>query len=212
MLGLSRVIGAVLLLMLVALPCSFLGCVLTSAAQGEIDYILWSGNPFLTIAYSAARWLACLLAGPVLFIGLDFVYWLNCGEAGLVDWLILIELGVVAGAYWIFALLSVTDRGRLRDINPLAVVDLAHRLGWRALLVVLLAALLLLAHGAVLVAGITELHRKVLLGLVLLIGGWFSGVFWSTFFCRLLGVWLHRARVAPVEEEPAEAVPAGEAG
>jgi hypothetical protein len=33
-------------------------------------------------------------------------------------------------------------------------------------------------------------------GLLILTSGWLSGIFWSTFFCRLLGVWCHRSRVA----------------
>jgi hypothetical protein len=183
-------------LLVIGLPCSFLDCVLGSAVQGEVYYIRWSGNPLLTYLLSGARWLACFLAGPVVFAAAGFVYWLRCGEPKVVDWLILLELGVVAVAWQVFALLSVADRRRLRGLNLVAVVDLAHRLGGRALGVVVAAAALFLAHGWTLAAGTTQVHTAPLKGWAILAGAWASGVFWGTFFCRLLGVWCHRSRVA----------------
>jgi hypothetical protein len=187
-----------LLVMVSGIPCSFLDCVLSSSVEGEVRYIVWSGNPFLTVLLSGSRWLACFLAGPVVFAGTGFLYWLSWGDPSLLDWLILAELGVLAIAYHCFTLLSFTDRRRLRDLNPLAVADMVHRLGWRSL-VVLAAAGLLLAHGWVLVTGIAEMHNHFLVGTAILVGGWASGVFWSTFFCRLLGVWCHRSRLAVIE-------------
>jgi hypothetical protein len=97
--------------------------------------------------------------------------------------------------YWAFALLTLTEHGRLRSLNPVTVVDLTHRLGWRALAVVAAASCLLLAHACVLVYGVALVHTTAMTGLLILTGGWLSGIFWSTFFCRLLGVWCHRSRV-----------------
>jgi hypothetical protein len=188
---------ALLVVLAVGLPCSFLDCVLASAVQGEFFYLCWSGNLLVSVALSGLRWLACFVAGPIVFAGVGLVYWLHCGDPILLDWLIVAELGVVAIAYQVFAMLAVTERGRLRDANPLAVADLAHRLGWRALVVVLAFAALLLAHVLVLVTGVTELHDAAPLGLALLACGWTSIVFWSTFLLRLLGVWCHRTR-API--------------
>jgi hypothetical protein len=193
-LALLRLACVLVVLLTIGLPCSFLECVLNSAAEGEVYYIRWSGNALLTALLTGAKWLTSFLAGPVVFAGLGWLYWLNCGEPGLVDWLILTELGIVAIAYWVFALLAVTDRGRLRDLNPLAVADLAYRLGWRALAVVLGAALLLSAHGLVLLAGVAEVHNAPFRGGLILALGWASSIFWSTFFCRLLGIWCHRSR------------------
>jgi hypothetical protein len=205
---LLRLCCLVLVVLIVGLPCSFLERVLASAVDGEVSYICWSGRPVLTFLVSVARWLSCFLAGPGVFAVVGYLYWLNGGEMGTVDRLILAELGAVAGAYLLFALLSLTDRGWLRGLNPLAVVDLAHRMGYRALAVALAAGLVGLAHGWALLAGVATLHEELLLGLVLLAGGWASGVFWGTFFCRLLGIWCHRARLAPAEDE-AGAEPAG---
>jgi hypothetical protein len=188
---------ALLLVLAVGLPCSFLDCVLASAAQGEIFYLCWSGNLLVSITLSGMRWLTCFLAGPVVFAGVGFLYWLHCGDPSLLDCLIVAELGIVAVAYQIFAMLAVTDRGRLRDLNPLAVADLVHRLGWRALLLVLAGGGLLLAHGLLLVEGITDLHDAAPVGLAILACVWTSTLFWSTFLMRLLGIWCHRTRRPP---------------
>lgn len=183
-----------LLVLAVGVPCCFLDCVLASAAAGEIYYICWSGNLLLGIALSGGRWSICFLAGPIVFAATSFLYWLHCGDPSPLDWFIVAELGIVAIAYQIFAMLALADRGRLRDLNPLNVADLAHRLGWRALLLVLVAACVCLAHGLLLITGAAELHGEAPAGLAILAVGWASVIFWSTFLFRLLGVWCHRIR------------------
>ena len=96
-------------------------------------------------------------------------------------------------AYFILALLAVADRGRWRDLSPLAVADLAYRLRWRALAVVA-AALGVLALGLLMLAGVAGVHRGELQGWLMLTAGWFIGVFAGTFFARMLGVWCHLTR------------------
>jgi hypothetical protein len=191
-----RLLAVLLPLLTLLAPCVFLDCVLDSSAAGEVYYIVWSGNPFLSVFRSGTKWLASFLAGPIIFAGMAWVYWLRCGDPGVLDWLILTELGVVAIAYWIFALLAVSDRGRLQDLNPASIADLANRLGRRGLSIALLAALLLLVHGWVLIAGVAGVHMATVNGWLMLGNGWLSGIFWSTFFCRLLGVRCHRSRVS----------------
>jgi hypothetical protein len=197
-----RVACVLLLLLIVGLPCSFLECVLASASAGETSYLRWSGDPLLDVLFSGAKWLGCFLAGPAVFAAVGWLYQLNCGDPGWLDWLILAELAVAAGACWIYVLLSVTERG-LRGFNPLAVADLAHRLGWGGLAAVLAAAALLPAHGAVLLLAAAEVHAASAWGWLLLAGGWLSGVFWATFFCRLLGVRCFRTRPAPTRAQTA---------
>jgi hypothetical protein len=199
-----RAIGVALVLVIIGLPCSFLECVLVSAVEGEVFYITWSGNPATTVLLSGVKWLGCFLAGSVVFAATGYVYWLNCGEASPLDVLILVELGVVAIGYWLYTLLAVTDQGWLRGLNPIGVADLFYRLGRRGLGVVLLAGLLLLAHAGLLVAGVAAVHKEPVKGLAMLAGGWASAVFWSTFFCRLLGVWCYRSRAAVVPAPAAE--------
>lgn len=191
---------AILIVWIIGLPCSFLDRVLASAAQGEVDYILWSGNPITSVFSAGVRWFACFLAGPAVLAVTACLYWMRSDESSIVDWVILSELSIIAVAYQIFALVTVADRDRLLDLNPLTVADLAHRLGWRALVVVLLASLGFLANGWLLLAGISGVHLGTFTGWLLLAGGWVLAVFWGTFFCRLLGVWCFRSRPAPTPE------------
>jgi hypothetical protein len=194
-LGAVRVSGVVLVLLVVGLPSSFFDCVLASAVLGEIYYIRWSGNALLTVLLVGIKWLGCFLAGPIVFAGAAAAYWMECGDAGVVDWLIVGELGIVAITYQLFALLTLTDGGRLRDLNPLAVIDLAHRLGGHALFVIIGAAALLAGHAVMLIASVALLTTAPPLGWLLLTGGWLSAVFSATFFSRLFGIWCHRTRL-----------------
>jgi hypothetical protein len=180
--------------LLVGLPCSFLDCVLASAVAGEVYYILWSGNPLFMLVRCGVKWLTCFLAGPVMFAALGYYFWLECGDPTLLDWLILTELGILTLASWAYVVLAVTDRGRWRDLNPVAVADLAHRLGWPALGVLLAAGLVLGAHGLLLFTGLEDLHTAPARGVLLLACGWASGIFCGTFFCRLLGIWCLRSQ------------------
>jgi hypothetical protein len=191
-----RVACALLLILILGVPCSFFDCVLASAVAGEVYYILWSGSPLLACLRSGVKWLTCFLAGPFVFAAAGIFYWLRCGDPALVDWLILAELGAVGLTYWFFAALSLTDSGRLRDLNPLAIADLAHRLGWRALAVAGAAALVLLLHGGLILRAVADVHTDTARGLAILAVAWLSAIYWSTFFCRLLGVWCHRGRLA----------------
>jgi hypothetical protein len=212
-LGIFRFVCLMLLLATFGVPSSFQECVLSSAAEGEVHYILWSGNLWLTILICGAKWLACFVVGPLLFAAIGCLYWIRCGDPSPLDWLILVELGVVAVGLWIYTVLSVTDRCRWLDLNPLAVADLAHRLGWQGFVAVLAASLLFLVHLVILVNGIADVHVGKLKGWMMLGGGWLSGVFWSTFFSRLLGIWLHRSRremPEKGEDEIAKVQPQGE--
>lgn len=201
-----RVSSVVLALLILGLPGDFLNQVLTRAASGEVELLRGWGNPLLAAMLSGMKWLLCFLAGPVVFAGAAVAYWFDCGEPGLLDWLMIGELGIVAIAYQIFALLALTDRGRLRDLNPLAVADLIHRLGWRTLVAVLLAAALLLGDALLLGAGIGTLHVEPLEGWLMLAAAWFGGAFAGTFFFRLFGIRCYRSRKAGIAVSPATAM------
>ena len=174
----------VIALLLAGLPCTFLERVLASATNGEVDYIVWSGNVFTTFAAAAHRWVAAFLSGPALLAAVAWLYWQRCGES-LWDQFVLFEISVVAVAYFILALAAVVDRGRWRNLSPTAVADMAHRLRWRALAVVA-AALGVLALGRLMLAGVADIHRGELQGWLTLTGGWFIGVFAGT---SSLGYW-----------------------
>jgi hypothetical protein len=193
--------GLVVLFLVAGFPCNFLGGVLRSAASGDGCTVRWPGHTPAAALRSAAVWLACFLAGPAVFAAVAAAYWMQCGDPGVVDWLILGELGVVTVGYGLLVLAAVAERGRLRDANPLHVIDLAHRLGWRLAVVTLAGSALVVGHGVLAIVAAAELHRAAFLdtkgawvGLLLLAGCWLSGVFWATFLFRLLGVWCYRSR------------------
>jgi hypothetical protein len=185
LLGLGIVVG---------LACNFLGCVLRSAARGDSSPTQWVGHTLLAAERAAVIWLVCFLAGPVIPAALAAVYWMQCGEPDVADWLILAELAILTVGYGLLALAAFSERGRLRDLNPLHVIDLAHRLGFRAALVTLAGSVLALAHGAVLVVAAVELHHAWPIGVLLLVATWFGSLFGATFLVRLLGVWCYRTR------------------
>ena len=204
-----RLFGLLALMLVVGLVWSFLERVLALAGVKEV--YRRAGILLCRAPLSAAYFLACFLAGPVVFFTMGWLYWWECGEPELLDWLILGELVLVFVVYQTLTLMSLTDRGRLRDLNPVAVLDLAHRLGWRCLVVVLVmaaglvAACSLLARGMILIAGEVELTDVAFKGGAMLAVAWLSGLFWAAFFCRLLGVWCQRTRKDPAS--PVASVP-----
>ena len=84
--------------LVLGVPCSFLDCVLASAAAGEIYYIVWSGTPLAVVLRAGLKWTLCFLAGPIVFAAVAWLYWVHCGDLTAVDYLILAELGIVGSA------------------------------------------------------------------------------------------------------------------
>ncbi len=187
--------GVPALLLLFGYPCNFLGGVLRSAALGEGWAAHWPGHSVAGALRSIVVWLACFLAGPALFAAVAAIYGMQCGDPGAIDWLILVELGVLAIGSALLVLAAVGENGRLRDANPLRVIDLAHRLGLRAAAAALVGTVIVGAHGALAVVAAVELHRELAIGLALLVASWLSGMFWTTFLFRLLGLWCYRSRI-----------------
>jgi hypothetical protein len=193
--------GVLALFVVAGYPCSFLGGVLRSAASGEGATVTWSGHTVPAALRAAAVWLLCFLAGPVIFAAVAAAYWMQCGDPNLLDWLILAELGAVTVGYGLLVLAAVAERGRLLDANPVYVIDLAHRLGWRAAVITVAGSVLVLGHGVWAVFAASEVHRGWV-GLPLLAGCWLSAVFWATFLFRLLGVWCYRSRARQAKATP----------
>ena len=161
----------------------------------------WPGHTVLGALKAGLVWLACFLAGPVIFAAVAAIYWMRCGDPTLVDWLILAELGILAVGYMLLVLAAFSERGRWRDINPIHVIDLAHRLHYRAALATLFGSALSVGHGALAVFAAVEMHRIAIVGVLLLAGCTLSGMFWAAFLFRLLGLWCYRSRVVHIRPE-----------
>jgi hypothetical protein len=172
--------------------CVYLQCVLRSAVVGAPPNVIWPDGNLVQLVVGTARWLACLLTGPVVLILVAGNYWIWCGELDLLNELILLELSFFAAGYGLFTLLAVTRSGRLLDANPVRVATLVHTLGPRTAVFAVAAWLLLLGHGWCLLAVAQNLLPApggTFAGWVSLILCWFSSLFCATFLLRLLGLW-----------------------
>ena len=188
--------GGAMALLILAYTCGSVECALTSALAGAGGGVYWPARQAGLALKSGLRWLICFLAGPIVPAAIAGYFWLYGGELTGLDWAILTELLVLTIASWFLSIVTANESGRLRDANPLRVAQLAHRLRFRAIVPVLVAPALGLAHGLVGIFALTELHPRtgmdMLLGLLLLPSCWISGLFWAMFFFRLLGVWCYR--------------------
>jgi hypothetical protein len=178
-------------LVLLAYVCGFLDCVLASAAAGQAGVVSWPGRDLLLALKSCLWWLLAFLAGPVLPAAIVPVYWLYVGELTTLDWIILGELGVLAVGYWLLAILAVSRSDRVSDLNPLRVLRLAERLGYRAWVAAFAASLLGIGTVLLVLAALPLVHANGVAG-VLLVFVWGGTLFVATFLFRLLGVWCHR--------------------
>jgi hypothetical protein len=178
----------------------FLDVVLTTAATGQFGDVRWPGYDVPSIGYSALKWLVCFLAGPIVFAGAAFAFWLFGNEPGFVDRVILGELAVLTIGSWCLGLLSATNAGRLAGAAPDPVVALVLRLGWRAVVPLAIVPGIVLASARLGLAGVAELHHDGPLGLAMLTGAWVGLLFWCTFLFRLLGIWCHSSRAALPDE------------
>jgi hypothetical protein len=179
-------------LMILSYSCGFLDCVMASALAGEFRHVRWPGRRLDMALKSCFVWAVCFLAGPAVPIALALTFWLQAGEMEIVDWLILTELVVVAMSYWLLVLLTVNAKDGLANVNPMRVMELIGRLGWGSIGVALGTAVVAILHVLAAIAAITDLQRDESWGWFALIYCSWSGMFWTTFLFRWLGVWCHR--------------------
>ena len=141
-------ISWVLFVMLIAsFAYTTVECALISALAGEGSALYWPGWNGGFPLKSGVRWLVCFLAGPIVPVGVAGYFWIYGGDLAVLDWIILVELVVLAAAYWLLAIVSANECNRLRDANPLRVALLVHRLKFRAVVPVLIAPALAIAHA-----------------------------------------------------------------
>jgi hypothetical protein len=198
--SLARLLWLAIPVLIVGYTCGFLDCTLASAAVGEMPMVRWPGRNVSLALRSLVTWVACFLAGPIVPAGILFLYWSQCGDPELVDWLIWAELVVVGIGYWLLAIVAVSLRDRLRDANPVQIIVLVRRVGFRLLIAALVAALVFLGYGVLALNAIELLHKEVS-GLLFLAGYWFSALFLAAFLFRLLGVWCYQHRVSLESEK-----------
>jgi hypothetical protein len=194
-LGVALVLGAV--------TSGFLERTLLVAARGDELRGIGRRRELLLLLLSPVRWLLALLAGPAALAVAGCFYWLHGGDLTFLDWLVLADLGVVAVAWWVFAVAASADSGRLRDVHVVAAARLAYRVGFGGL-VVLGAAGLLVVEGGFVVRVLVR-GPDVAPAVGLLVGCAVGNLFLATVLFRLLGTWCQRSRPPAVPEPAAPA-------
>lgn len=173
---------------------AFLELVLMSASAGQGGPVPWPGRQLRLAARSGLRWLACFLAGPVLFAAGGGGYWLYCGDPDPLDWLILAELSFLLVGYWLFALLALCRRDSYWALNPLCVVREFHDFGYRGWAALTGVAVVLPAIGFAAGTALGDVHAGSAAGWLSLAACWTAALFAATFLFRLLGVWAYQGR------------------
>jgi len=181
-------------LILVVYVCGFLQCVLNGAVAGDPPMVTWPGRQLTLALRYTGWWLFCFLAGPAPLGIAALGYWIYCGDLEVLDWLILLQAGVMAVGYWLFALLAVTRTGRIYNANPLQIAALIRCLGYRAGVAVLIAFLLVFEHARLILIGIGVAHENGFSGWFVLTLYWLSALAAMTFLLRLVGWWYYCRR------------------
>ena len=189
--------GSLLGVFALGLPCDLFWRALNDAAGGGKPG-LDARRPFpLPLLTSATIWIVCFLAGPVILaLGLLF-FWMDAGDLRWFDWAIVGMLIVLTVGGFLMVLGSFAECG-WSGLNPLLVIDLTHRLSYRAGIVALVGSTLVVAHGALVVMGMERLHDEPLVGGVVLIVFGLSAMYSGGFLFRLLGLWCYRTRVLSI--------------
>jgi hypothetical protein len=178
---------------------AFLDMVVSGAVAGGEQEVSFPGFNVPLILRSAVKWVACFLAGPVLPAAAALWYWVQCGDPGTLDWVILGELAVFAVAWWLMALLALSDTTRWSGLAPQHVHAMIGRMRWRCL-PALAAPAAVLGCGWLGLAAIEVSHNNAPGGFLMLVGAWLAALTVGTFLLRLLGVWCNRSRPQP--EQP----------
>src|SRR6185295_19031319 len=95
--------------------------VLALGIEGSLKIV--SRPTFDDLLRAAAQWIACLAAGPALFLIAAAVFWIHCGDPDVVDWIILLELVALASAILLAALVTTSPGGGFRRLHPAGLVE-----------------------------------------------------------------------------------------
>ncbi len=142
------------------------------------------------------------LGGPAFLAGLALWFWIHTGKMLAVDWFILAELCFVLAGYWLFALAEACLSRWPRVANPLAVAQLVHQLGGKAMILAGLAWGLAVLFLAFVVLALQPIESMP--GVFATLG---YGIMWiqgGSILLRLTGMW-SRLALRNLPEQPAHA-------
>src|SRR5262249_21815 len=123
------------------------GHVLVASSMGENDHPRWPEWHPSDIAEGIGRWFWASLFGIAVGGGPLLLYWMHRGDMGLIDWVVLIGLILVAVGYAQMALAAALLHDNIIAANPVTVVTAIARIGWDYLRPCLVSALALVVAG-----------------------------------------------------------------
>jgi hypothetical protein len=143
---------------------------------------------------------AAFLAGPVFLLAGAIWFWVHAGALEWLDYLLLGNLWLATGVSWVYLLLAVDDRGRLRDAHAKAVVRLCRRQGWPALVFPPVAGASLTIFAYLSVAVWFQFFHMGFEAFLVQFLLWIAGLFFWTFLLRwygMTGFWRRQRLLRP---------------
>jgi hypothetical protein len=125
----------------------FLGHMLVASALGENDHPRWPEWHPSDIAEGIGRWFWAGVFGAVIGGVPLVIYWLHCGDIDWVDWVVFIDLIMLAVGYAQMALAAALLHENIMAANPVTVLLAVFRTGWDYLRPCLVATLALILAG-----------------------------------------------------------------
>jgi hypothetical protein len=125
----------------------FLGHMLVSSALGENDHPRWPEWHPSDIAEGMGRWFWASFFGAALGGVPLVIYWMHCGDVDWFDWIVFVELIMLAVGYAQLALAASLLHDNLMAANPITVFLAIARIGRGYLRPCLVAAIALLLAG-----------------------------------------------------------------
>jgi hypothetical protein len=182
------ILGA--LLVQIGVTWSFLRQVMRLAVAGErnrIPIAVFFRDPGTTARASLMAGVT-FLAGPAFLLAGAVWFWIHAGTLEWFDHLLLWNLWLAAGVGWVYLLLAVDHRDRLRDAHAKAVARLIRGQGWPAMVFPLVAGVSVTIFVYLSAATWISLFDSGLLAFISQFLLWSIGLFFWTFWLRWYGL------------------------
>ncbi len=193
-------IAILMFLALLGSSLTYFNATIVLASRGKVKHEPeLNGDPLLGLV-SCGQWLACFLAGPALLFLAALIYWVNCGELTVVDWLILAEIGIIGVGWWSMGVLITNAVEGTRVAWPRQVIQTAVGMGTKTIQLTLLASVVFLGHAFLVGYSISRLNAEPFLSLFRLSLCWTSGLYLTAFTCRRMGMTYYQVFRKPLKK------------
>jgi hypothetical protein len=168
----------------------FLGHVLVSSSLGENDHPRWPEWEPEAISEGLGRWIWAGIFGLALG-GLPIVvYWMHCGQIDWLDWIVFIELLLIAAGVSQMALAAALMHESILAANPFVVGVAIVRIGWDYLKPCIVGGVALTVVGLG-VWGLLFRLPRMWMEAVALWGFWVIVLYLAMVVMRMMGLTYH---------------------